>query len=63
LEVLAVVVMVTIRLLEQRLELLILEAVAGAQLIATNLFQRTGADWRMIHHHASLLSAPRAASR
>ncbi len=39
------------------------EAVAGAQLIATNLFQRMGADWRMIHHHASLLSAPRAASR
>ena len=39
------------------------EAVAGAQLIATNLFQRMGADWRMIHNHASLLSAPRAASR
>ena len=39
------------------------EAVAGAQLIATNLFQRMGDDWRMIHHHASLLSAPRAASR
>ena len=39
------------------------EAVAGAQLVATNLFQRAGADWRMMHHHASLLSAPRAASR
>ena len=39
------------------------EAVAGAQLVATNLFQRAGADWRMIHHHASLLSAARAASR
>ena len=39
------------------------EAVAGAQLMATNLFQRAGADWRMIHHHASLLSVPRAASQ
>ena len=42
---------------------LCVEAVAGAQLVATNLFQRMGADWRMIHHHASLLSAPRSASR
>ncbi len=39
------------------------EVVAGAQLIATNLFVRVGTDWRMIHHHASLLSAPRAAPR
>ena len=37
------------------------EAVAGAQLIATNLFLRSGAEWRLIHHHASLLSAPRTA--
>jgi len=31
------------------------EAVAGAQILATDLFQRAGADRRMIHHHASLL--------
>jgi hypothetical protein len=31
------------------------EAVAGAQIPATDLFQRAGADRRMIHHHASLL--------
>ena len=41
------------------------ERVAGAQLIATNMFLRVGEErreeWRMIHHHASLLSAPRAA--
>ena len=37
------------------------ERVAGAQLIATNMFIRAGADWRMIHHHASLLPAMRAA--
>jgi ketosteroid isomerase-like protein len=25
---------------------------------ATNLFQRSGDEWRMIHHHASPVSAP-----
>ena len=34
------------------------EAVSGVRLIATNLFLRTGTDWRMIHHQASLLTAP-----
>lgn len=37
------------------------EAVAGAQLIATNVFQRAGGRWRMIHHQASPLSGGRAA--
>lgn len=37
------------------------EAVAGARLVATNLFIRVGADWRLIHHQASLLSVQRAA--
>ena len=37
------------------------EAVAGVRLIATNLFLRSGAQWRMIHHQASLLTAPMAA--
>jgi ketosteroid isomerase-like protein len=41
--------------------LICVEAVAGAQLIATNLFMRDGEAWRLIHHQASLLSAPRAA--
>ena len=34
------------------------EAVAGVRLIATNLFLREGENWRMIHHQASLLTAP-----
>ena len=34
------------------------EAVSGARLIATNLFLRSGEAWRMIHHQASLLTAP-----
>jgi hypothetical protein len=37
------------------------EAVSGVRLIATNLFLRSGANWRMIHHQASLLTAPMAA--
>ena len=37
------------------------EAVSGVRLIATNLFLRSGAQWRMIHHQASLLTAPMAA--
>ena len=36
------------------------EAVAGVRLIATNLFVRSSAQWRMIHHQASLLTAPMA---
>ena len=36
------------------------EAVAGVRLIATNLFLRAGETWRMIHHQASLLTAPMA---
>ena len=36
------------------------EAVAGVRLIATNLFARSGAQWRLIHHQASLLTAPMA---
>ena len=34
------------------------EAVSGVRLIATNLFLRNGETWRMIHHQASLLTAP-----
>ena len=34
------------------------EAVAGVRLIATNMFLRSGETWRMIHHQASLLTAP-----
>lgn len=36
------------------------EAVAGVRLVATNLFLRSGETWRMIHHQASLLTAPMA---
>ncbi len=32
---------------------LCIELVGGGSLAATNLFIRTGATWRMIHHHAS----------
>ena len=39
------------------------EAVAGALLVASNLFMREGPEWRMIHHHASLLSVQRATSQ
>ena len=35
-----------------------MEAVSGVRLIATNLFLRSGTNWRMIHHQASLLTAP-----
>ena len=34
------------------------EAVSGVRLIATNLFLLSGGQWRMIHHQASLLTAP-----
>ena len=34
------------------------EAVSGVRLIATNLFLRSGTNWRMIHHQESLLTAP-----
>jgi len=36
------------------------KSVAAPRLIATNLFIHRGADWRMIHHHASPPSAPQA---
>lgn len=44
------------------------EAVAGGQPVhasvaATNLFQRRGAQWRMIHHHGSPLARERERER
>jgi ketosteroid isomerase-like protein len=36
--------------------------VAVTTLIATNLFERRGAEWLMIHHHASHVVTPEAPS-
>jgi ketosteroid isomerase-like protein len=39
------------------------EVVAGARLVATNVFTREDGAWRMVHHHASPLAPAQVRAR
>ncbi|HUJ28892.1 MAG TPA: nuclear transport factor 2 family protein [Myxococcales bacterium] len=39
------------------------EVLPAGSLVATNVFQREGGAWRMVHHHASPMPPPRPAPR